>query len=46
MPELPKRRKIQNNQGTPIKRQFTYREFLTQEIPANQVWSIVLSEKD
>ena len=46
MPELPKRRKIQNNQGTPIKRQFTYREFLTQEIPSNQVWSIVLSEKD
>lgn len=46
MPELPKRGKIQNNQGTPIKRQFTYREFLTQEIPSNQVWSIVLSEKD
>lgn len=46
MPELPKRRRIKNNQGTPIKRQFTYREFLTQEIPSNQVWSIVLSEKD
>lgn len=46
MPELPKRRKIQNNQGTPIKRQFTYREFLIQDIPSNQIWSIVLSEKD
>ncbi len=46
MPELPKRRKIQNNQSTPIKRQFTYREFLTQDIPSNQIWSIVLSEKD
>ena len=46
MTELPKRRNIQYNQGTPIKRQFTYREFLTQEIPSNQAWSIVLSEKD
>lgn len=46
MPELPKRRKTQLEQFTKIKRQFTYREFLTQDIPSNQIWSIVLSEKD
>lgn len=46
MPEIPKRRKTPLEQITRIKRQFTYREFITQDIPSNQTWSIILSEKD
>lgn len=46
MPELPKRKSTPIGAINQIKRQFTYEEILTDNIPLNQIWSVVVSKND